>query len=492
MEDEIPNRRFYAVNLNDDTPKPGKGMFIPYGVKRKIESKRNLRNYAPALILPLVAAFFVSAAGVVGFQAVSTSNTASLPSIQPPKEDEVSRINYGVQVALSQPNFFAETRDAFIEAETTFIEADLTKMRLYYFEDGVLAESMSIVSKGEPGSWWQTPAGLYKVEFKKENHYSNIGQVYQPWSLSFQGNFFIHGWPHYADSTPVDEDFSAGGIRLENEDAERLYKVVKVDTPILVHENIETRDNFVYEPKIPELKTPHYLIADVESSTVLASSNLATVAPIASVTKLMTALVAAEHIDLDSSVYVTAPSFVQSLVPRLSGRGKVSMYSLMQLLLVESSNEAAEIIAAQIGKDDFIKKMNEKALSLGMTSTNFADPSGLSAENTSSLSDLLRLAEYIYTNRSFILELTSNQDLPSSHIGGEFGKLLNFNLVEDVDNFIGGKVGETIAAGQTSVTLHKIKVKGTERVVAIIILGSENRNEDVRQLLNYAEERFGS
>ena len=150
------------------------------------------------------------------------------------------------------------------------------------------------------------------------------------------------------------------------------------------------------------------------------------------------------------------------------------------------------MIAAQLGHDEFVFKMNEKALALGMVDSHFADPSGLSAENTSSLSDLLRLAQYIYTNRSFILELTANQNIKTEYVGGEFGELLNFNKVEDLENFIGGKVGETIAAGQTSVTLHTIKVKGTTRVVAIIILGSENRNADVIELLKYAEERFSS
>ena len=315
--------------------------------------------------------------------------------------------------------------------------------------------------------------------------------MYQPWSLSFQGNFFIHGWPEYADGSKVNEEFAGGGIRLADDDAERLFKLVAVGTPVLVHAEDAEAEDFVYEPKIPDLKTPHYLIADVKSSTVLASSDLEAVAPIASVAKLMTALVAAEHINLDSSVYVHEPTFVQSLIPRLGDRSKVSMYSLLQLLLVESSNEAAEVIAAELGREEFIALMNQKARSLGMVSTNFADASGLSAENTSSLSDLFRLAQYIYTNRSFILELTANQNTASSYTGGEFGELVNFNKVETLDNFIGGKVGETIAAGQTSVTLHTITVKGEKRVVAIIILGSENRNDDVRDLLKYAEEKFG-
>lgn len=163
----------------------------------------------------------------------------------------------------------------------------------------------------------------------------------------------------------------------------------------------------------------------------------------------------------------------------------------MQLLLIESSNEAAEVIAAQIGREQFINHMNEKAKSLGLAHTHFADPSGLSADNTSTVRDLLRLIQYIYDNRRFIVELTADQDLPTAYINGEFGKLINFNKVENLDNFIGGKVGETMAAGQTSITLHSLEVKGQKRILAIVLLGSDSRNADVRELLHYAEERFG-
>lgn len=500
MEDETP-RRFYAVRLEDENPVPGNGSLIPYlkprsvaEAQRKTASLRRIDTYAVLFLLPLAAFVFVLSAGYMGVQSLASLGSApAVPEVRLPAgtNDSGSVLNYGVQVALSQPNFFAETREAFVEAATTFIEADLTAMQLRFFEKGVLTESVEILAKGIEGTWWQTPAGLYAVEFKKESHFSTVGQVYQPWSLSFQGNFFIHGWPEYADGSKVNEEFAGGGIRLADDDAERLFKLVAVGTPVLVHAEDAEAEDFVYEPKIPDLKTPHYLIADVKSSTVLASSDLEAVAPIASVAKLMTALVAAEHINLDSSVYVHEPTFVQSLIPRLGDRSKVSMYSLLQLLLVESSNEAAEVIAAELGREEFIALMNQKARSLGMVSTNFADASGLSAENTSSLSDLFRLAQYIYTNRSFILELTANQNTASSYTGGEFGELVNFNKVETLDNFIGGKVGETIAAGQTSVTLHTITVKGEKRVVAIIILGSENRNDDVRDLLKYAEEKFG-
>ncbi len=495
-EDESRERRFYAVSYEDDIPQPGNGTLIPYVRPQSIivRPERSLVSYASYVLVPLAALLFVVTLGTIGSQTVAKYNVASLPAVVVvnPITQESKALNYGVQVALNQPSFFAETRDAFIEEAVTFIEADLTEMQLRYFEAGVLIESMPIIAKGKEGSWWETPAGLYGVEFKKENHFSTFGQVFQPWSMAFQGNFFIHGWPEYADGTPVPEGFSGGCIRLATEDAKRLYSRVKLETPILVHELDDTADEFLYEPKIPELDTPHYLIADVESSTVLAASDLDTPAPIASVTKLMTALVAAEHLNLDGTVSVSQPSFVTSLIPRLGDRTKVSMYSLLQLLLVESSNEAAEVIAAEVGRDRFITLMNEKAKALGLSKTTFADPSGLSAENISTLSDLLRLAQYIHTNRSFIFELTVNQNLPTAYVSGEFGTLVNFNKVEHLDNFLGGKVGETIAAGQTSVTLHRLYVKGKDRTLAVIILGSTNRNRDVSALYNYAEERFGN
>lgn len=498
-EDGQEPRRFYLVSYKDDIPKPGKGMLIPYDKKvPALPPQRSLAlemvdHYAGLILIPLAVFLFIFTAGILGAKTYADLNVASLPqvSIINPLTSEVRPLSYGVQVSLSQPDFFADTRDAFIEEAVTFIEADLAAMQLRYFENGVLTLSVPIISKGKAGSWWQTPAGLYEVEFKKENYYSTVAHVYQPWSLGFQGNFFIHGSPQYPGGEIVPEDFSGGAIRLSDEDAERLYQVVKVHTPVLVYEKDLTVKNFTYEPKVPDISAPLYLVADVETSTILAGTDLDRVVPIASLTKLMTALVAAETINLDTSVSVYQASFVESLIPRLGDRTKVSMYSLLQLLLVESSNEAAEVIAAQVGRELFIALMNEKAKALGMNETVYADPSGLSAGNISSMSDLLRLAQYIYTNRSFIFQVTANQNLPTAYVSGEFGTLLNFNKVENLDHFIGGKVGETIAAGQTSVTLHSITINGVDRVIAIIILGSTERNHDVRALYHYVEERFG-
>lgn len=493
LDDDSPKKHFYAVSYKDDIPKDGKGSLIPYQKKLPMVKPNNrLDHYAGLVLVPVAALLFIFTASILGVKTLAVINTASLPAVSVinPFTNEVKPLNYGVQIALAQNNFFTETRDAFIDEAITFIEVDLTSMQLRYFKDGVLTKSIPILAKGKESSWWQTPAGLYKIEVKKENYYSSFGYMYQPWSLTFQGNFSIHGWPTYADGKEVPADFSGGCIRLATEDAELLYKLVSVDTPILVHENESEEEDFFYELKVTELETTNYLIADIKSSTVLASNNVERVLPIASVTKLMTALVAAENINLDKSVLISEQTLVHSLIPRLGERSKVSLYSLLQLLLVESSNEAAEVISAELGPDEFIKLMNNKAESLGMKDTKFADASGLSSDNVSSLQDLLLLAKYIYEKRSFIFEVTANQNLPTAYVSGEFGELVNFNKVDELDNLIGGKVGETIAAGQTSVTLHHLKVKDQNRVIAIIILGSTSRNSDVNKLYDYAEEKF--
>jgi len=492
MRDESNNRRFYAINYKDDIPNEGKGLLIP-AFKKSSRKKLWLQSLSPFL-LPTLALVFLLGAGTFGAQAVSSVNTASVPKISffNPNTSQIEPFHYGVQMAFTSPSFFTETREAFIEAELTFLEADLVDMIMRYFEDGVLVENVPIKSKASAGSWCQAPAGIYQVENKREKYFSTVGQVYQPWSISFQSNFFIHGWSKYANNQPVTEDFSGDCIRLEDGDAERIFKHIKVRTPVIVYEKELKSEPFLYEPRIPELKTPHYLIADIESNTVLASSRLDAVASIASVTKLMTALIAAENISLDKNVWVNQPTFVNSLVPRLSDRNQASMYSLLQLLLIESSNEAAEIIALELGRSEFMRLMNDKAASLGMVDTYFIDPSGLGAENTSSVGDLLRLTKYIHQNRSFIFDLTANQNLTTSYINNEFGSLNNFNEIKGENNFMGGKVGETRAAGQTSVSLHKLTVKGLERTLVIIILGSENRDADVTELLHYARERFSS
>ena len=110
--------------------------------------------------------------------------------------------------------------------------------------------------------------------------------------------------------------------------------------------------------------------------------------PIASLTKVMTALVALEH-DSDMSKPVTNTSGTK-LPPGTNTRG-----DLFSAMLIRSDNQAAELLARSYpgGRKAFIKAMNERAQSLGMTSTQFVDPSGLSSGNISSVGEIATMIQ---------------------------------------------------------------------------------------------------
>lgn len=488
----------------EDQPHDGRGVLIPASLQKQKalphsfipHSAQKQKTYIQLqTVVVSVAALAFLLVGSMGYGLIAQIQMASLPAITviDAESKQTSALSYGSHAALNQTAFFTDVREAFIGDRHTFIEIDIPQRQLRFFKRGILYQSAEILRVGEVDSWWHTPSGLYQVKQKKESEFTTVGQVYLPSVITFQQNFVIHGWPVYADAMPVPDEYVGGGIRLSDNAAELLFEAVEEDMSVLVFNPlVPERDVFVYQPQVPELDAAQYFIADIKNNTIIAATDLNEVAPIASIVKLMTAVIASEELNLDTRVQVTTPTFVTSLIPRLADRNSVSMYSLLQLLLVESSNEAAETIAGEMGSGEFVAAMNEKARQLGMVHTHFADPSGLSAENVSSIGDLFRLTKYIYESRRFIFEITAHEKIPSAYVGGEFDGLVNFNQIEDSLGFIGGKVGETKAAGQTSVSLHRISLQNEERVVVVIVLGSQARVADINTLLQYVESRFGS
>lgn len=485
-------------SYSEDVPKNGLGTliprkkshpFTPQSVRSTSSTRARVVRGAGALFA--VVALAVVAVGGYGIALQSSQVAAPIVTIVDPAHQTISELKFGAQAALSKQNLFTDTRNAFIDEGLTFIEVDLNQKTLRYFKKGVLLQSAEVFGVGAQGSWWDTPSGLYTVEQKDKRLFTTTGQAYLPFALTFQSNFVIHGWPIYPDGNRSGNDFSGGGIKISDSDAEALFSEVDKDTPILVHKSAQRPDTFVYEPQIPDIATKEYFIADISNGTILAASDLDRQVSIASLTKLMTAVVASEKINLDSRIWVTSPNFVQSMIPRLSDRASVSMYSLLQVLLLESSNEAAEVIAGEAGREEFIKAMNAKAIQLGMMHSTFTDPSGLGEGNVSTLADLYTLTKYIQENKRFIFEITANEIVPSAYIGDEFSGLVNFNEIDDMDTFVGGKIGETLAAGKTSISLHRVQFKDQDRILVVILLGAQNRTEEIESLIKYVKDRFG-
>lgn len=306
--------------------------------------------------------------------------------------------------------------------------------------------------------------------------------------MAFDGNFLMHGWPYYPDGTPVATTYSGGCIRMADENAKKVYETVKIGTPVIVFENKFNKDSFDYSVKLPGVNADGVLVADLKNNYVILDKDKDKVLPIASLTKLVTALVAAEHINLDKEVTVPKEAIVYTSKARLKPGQSISVYQLLFPLLLESSNEAAETIARSYGRDKFVEQMNEKAKSLGMLNTKFADPSGASPENVSTAEDLFMLAKYIYNNRSFVFNLTTGKIKSSAYGISDFSDLGNFNDFAGVESFVGGKTGKTEAAQETSLHVFNEVIKGNERQIAVIVLGAENHLIEVNKILGYLNE----
>ncbi|MBI5138262.1 MAG: L,D-transpeptidase family protein [Candidatus Vogelbacteria bacterium] len=401
-----------------------------------------------------------------------------------------SALEYGARPELANAEYFSQVQDKFIDDKVSFISADLSGKILKVYNKGVIVKEVKIKSVGREGSWWETPAGLYKIESKEKNHFSSFGRVYQPWSMVFQGNFFIHGWPYYPDGTPVSSSFSGGCIRLSSEDAKEVYELIKVGTPVLVYAKDFNKDDFKYVSALPPLTAKRYLVADLDNYYVFTEKGSREIVPIASITKLVTALIASEYINLDKPIYITKDMLATTSLQRLKAGESVPAIDLLYPLLLESSNEAANAFSETLGPKRFVGLMNKKASSLGMVNSSFVDPSGIGAENTSTAEDLFQLAKYLKNNRSFVLKLTTGELSRTAYGKAYFGDVQNFNLFGTDPNFLGGKIGQTKAAGETMMALFNVPMGDTVRPIFIAVLDSEDVERDIMTLRQYVKNNY--
>jgi len=156
---------------------------------------------------------------------------------------------------------------------------------------------------------------------------------------------------------------------------------------------------FAAPPSDPKVRSATALVLDQSTGEVLYSKNESAIVPIASITKLMTAMVTLDAgLPLDDEVKITREE-----LPTVKGRVKSALRvgdqikrdDLLKLALMASENRAAAALATSYpgGLDRFVEAMNAKALLLGMNDSRFVEPTGLSAENVSSAGDLVRLVE---------------------------------------------------------------------------------------------------
>lgn len=230
-----------------------------------------------------------------------------------------------------------------------------------------------------------------------------------------------------------------------------------------------------YKPELNEKGAIAVFFDERGQKKVLYQKNKEKKMPIASLTKLMTAVIAVENYDLQKTVKVS-----KKAVATLEETGKlrpgerITIGGLLDLALLVSSNDAAAALAEQMGEEKFVKLMNKKAEEIGMKNTKFANPHGLDNKNNySTAEDLAFLTQYSLIYYPRIWEtLSKKQKIIRSedHLGSSIEHCANnTNKLLAKDYVLGGKTGYTDKAGDAMILAMEAPGIAEGKVVLVLL-----------------------
>ena len=265
------------------------------------------------------------------------------------------------------------------------------------------------------------------------------------------------------DSTK--EIFETKKIEINNENE----KEFEIEKQISVKKEIVP----VVEPKISAIS---YSVVNLKDSKVVMKKNDDRSYPIASLTKLVTAVVSRRLIDKDKKIEINEKMLSAYGNDAHFRKGETySANDLLYPLLLVSSNDASEALAISYGRIGFIKAMNDFVQEIGAYHTYFADPSGISPQNVSNAHDLALIVEWIYKHDPEILKITANKSISiRGHVWTNPSHYIN-NA-----SYIGGKNGYTPEAKLTTIAVMNLSRENIPH--AIVLLGGVNRDNDIEAL----------
>ncbi|QNM95195.1 D-alanyl-D-alanine carboxypeptidase family protein [Chitinimonas koreensis] len=277
----------------------------------------------------------------------------------------------------------------------------------------------------------------------------------------------------------------------------RVAKVVKIKRSKLVQQKIKRSQQLAYAKRgvsrgahvtrvsalsstldQPALYSSAAVVVNALSGERIYEKNARSIAPIASITKLMTAIVVLDmHLPLDEPITVTEEDVdtLKNSSSRLLVGTTLSRGEMMHLALMSSENRAAHALGrtAPGGLANFVARMNRTAQALGMQRSNFADPTGLNSANVSTADDLIRLVQSAHHYPEIRSFSTSESYTFVSSVNGREYQFRNTNpLVKNQDWEIGvSKTGYINEAGKCLVMQATIN----DTPVVIVLLDSAGR-----------------
>jgi D-alanyl-D-alanine endopeptidase (penicillin-binding protein 7) len=239
------------------------------------------------------------------------------------------------------------------------------------------------------------------------------------------------------------------------------------------------------------LRSAVALVQDASSGETLIAKNQDTVLPIASITKLMTALVLLEaNLNLAQRVAISDEDYdsVKGTRSRLRAGTVLTRDELLLLALMSSENRAAAALARTFpgGTEAFVAAMNARAQTLGMSDTRFVDASGLSSGNVSSAQDLARLVSAAHEH-PLIRDYSTRESAMVHALGRRLGFRNTNGLVGSAHWEIGlSKTGYISEAGRCLV----MRVRMASRDLVVVLLdswGKYSRLGDANRIRKWLE-----
>ena len=253
---------------------------------------------------------------------------------------------------------------------------------------------------------------------------------------------------------------------------------------------------FVSEPQMPvskNIKAPiltatGIYIADLNTGVVLYEKNANTRLLPASLTKIMTALVAMDYFDNDTVLQVKNGQSVNGNTVKLIKGDKLTATDLLYALLVPSGNDAAVTLAENYpgGYQAFINRMNSKVTQMGLINTHFSNVSGVESTNHfTSAYDITMLAKAALARPQFS-SIVSTQKITVKSLKGNLYPLETTNTLLGQDGIFGVKTGWTPSAGECLVIL----AEKDNHPVIITVLNSKDRFGEAQALFKWVFENY--
>lgn len=263
-----------------------------------------------------------------------------------------------------------------------------------------------------------------------------------------------------------------------------------------------------YWPERPNISIPSTIVIEVDSGAVLYEKNSDEVNYPASITKVMTTMLALEYSDLDEIVTFSADAVFKnegntSHIARDLNE-EMTMEQCLYAVMLESANECAYAVAEHVGKklggdyQTFIDLMNERAKELGCVNTHFANANGLPDTNHyTSARDMALISAEAYKNEAFrIIVKTRSYGIPPTNKHDEITPLNNHHAMISAyktrkylyEYCTGGKTGYTDASGSTLVTFAE--KDGLKLVTVVMRTNSTDQYLETEALFNYCFQNF--